>query len=54
MGHLHETSVIQNVPNQRSIIDRTVGNILDNNFERLQIYEDILDYSIGHDNKDPE
>ena len=28
-------TVIQNVPNQKSIIDHTFGNILDNDYEKL-------------------
>ena len=35
MGQLPETSVIQNAPNQTSTIDHTLGNILDNYFEKL-------------------
>ena len=37
MGQLPETSVIQNVPNQKSIIDYTLGNILDSDFEKLTV-----------------
>ena len=32
MGQLLETSVIQNAPSQKSIIDHTLRNILDNFF----------------------
>ena len=35
VGQLPETSVIQNAPNQKSIIDHTLGNILENAFEKL-------------------
>ena len=37
MGQLPETSVIQNAPNQKSIIDHTLGNIPDNDFEKLSV-----------------
>ena len=37
MGQLLETSVIQNMPNQKSVIDHTLGNIFDNDFEILSV-----------------
>ena len=39
MGQLPETSVIQNTSNQKSIIDYTLENILDNDFEKSCIDE---------------
>ena len=35
MGQLPETSVIQNVPNPKSIIDHTIENILETDFEKV-------------------
>ena len=34
---LPETSVFQNAPNQKSIIDNTLGNVQDNEFEKLSV-----------------
>ena len=34
MGQLPETSFIQNAPNQKSIIDHILGNILDKDYEK--------------------
>ena len=36
-GQLLETSVMQNVPNQKSIIDHTLGNTFDSDYENLTV-----------------
>ena len=37
VGQLPETNLIQNAPNQKSIIDHTLGNILDNDFQKFSV-----------------
>ena len=37
VGQLPEINVIQNWPNQEPIIDHTLGNIVDNDFDKLRL-----------------
>ena len=37
VGQLPETSIIQKSPNQKSIIDHILGNILDSEFVNVEV-----------------